>query len=966
MKRFLIFLILVSYSIIYSQTSVEEAWTLNFPPFLDFNNINIVDMGKDNTGNIYLTGTIYENTGNADIFLMKIVSTSFLVEWIAVYNGPANTNQDVADDLEIDNEGNCYVAGLTYTGNNNSDYLTIKFNPSGQQVWVNSYNGLADYMDWINDLFVDNAGNVYVTGANHEQSQFYTNATTIKYNSDGVMQWKSTYVDSNLYDDEGKALTVDNSGNVYVAGQTYTTSTQFLTIKYDSAGVEQWTRIAGSPAQIKYAQFIGLDNSGWIFVGGTNYNPSPPYGPIGYTIWKFNPNGSGAGTTYNSPLEMRGMVVSPLGNVYVTGSQELNGGYSTVKFNSSLNFQWESLYNGGLHDRPNDIKIDADENIYITGHSDPSPFEYNAVTIKYNSAGAQLWVNSHDNQTYTSTLGRVILLDNSGDLYVAVGNSSGVGNYPEIIKLNNSNGNQQWVSNFKSFSQPTSIQEDSEGNIYIAGFGGLNQSMWDYITMKCDSSGKIKWIRTYNGPANEADQANDIEIDSEGNVYVTGGSKGIGTDFDFATIKYDSSGNEQWVVRYNSPAFYSDIAGDISVDADGNVYVSGSSLGSNTSYDIATIKYNNLGQLQWVKRYNGSADGNDLAQGLEIDLSGNVFVVGTSDSTGSLYDYVTIKYNPSGNVEWVKRYNGLANDGDLVSSMSLDNSGNVFVTGWSFGNTTNSDYATVKYNSSGVEQWSARWDDPASSYDYANDIAVDGDGNVYVTGISQGMGTDNDYTTVKYNSIGEQQWAVPYNGQSNGSDVAYHVTLDHLGDIYVAGYSNNNAEYSTIKYNKQGVQQWEINFDLLNYQDTATDLLVDNSGNVVVAGYSSKAGEEWLWSIVKYKQPGFLPSDVETETTLPTEFVLYQNYPNPFNPTTKISWQSPVSTWQSLKVYDVLGNEVATLVDEERPAGSYEEIFDANYLSSGVSARGGYASGVYFFRIKAGEFVQTKKLILMK
>ena len=257
MKRFVICLILVWYSTIYSQSSVEEDWTLNFPPVIDYEFLNVVDMEKDNMGNVYLTGTIYENTGNADIFLMKIVSTSFLVEWIAVYNGPANTNQDVVDDLEIDNEGNCYVAGLTYTGNNNSDYLTIKFNPSGQQVWVNTYNGLADYMDWINDLFVDNAGNVYVTGANHEQSQFYTNATTIKYNSDGVMQWKSTYVDSNLYDDEGKALTVDNSGNVYVAGQTYTTSTQFLTIKYDSAGVEQWTRIAGSPAQIKYAQFIG-------------------------------------------------------------------------------------------------------------------------------------------------------------------------------------------------------------------------------------------------------------------------------------------------------------------------------------------------------------------------------------------------------------------------------------------------------------------------------------------------------------------------------------------------------------------------------------------------------------------------------------------------------------------------------------------------------------------------------------
>ena len=676
---------------------------------------------------------------------------------------------------------------------------------------------------------------------------------------------------------------------------------------------------------------------------------------------KYNPDGSyaGGGNTYNSSSTMRGMVVGPQGNVYVTGESSganQSRDFVTVKFNALGNFQWEKRFNYSEFDRPTDIVIDGNENIFITGYSTIPSVQAYAVTVKYNSSGDSLWSNIYTHQNFQNNGAYKIILDEAGDLYETIHYYSGSTQGNELIKLNNS-GAYQWAYNYKCFSQPTSIQEDSEGNIYIAGFGGLNQSMWDYITMKCDSSGKIKWIRTYNGPANEADQANDIELDSEGNVYVTGGSKGIGTDFDFATIKYDSAGNEQWVVRYNAPAFYSDIAGHVSVDAEGNVYVSGSSLGANTSYDIATVKYNNLGQFQWVKRYNSTANGNDLSQGLEVDFSGNVFVAGTSDSTGSLFDYVTIKYNPSDNVEWTKRYNGPASDGDIVSSMSLDNSGNVYVTGWSFGNTTNSDYATVKYNSSGVEQWTARWDDPASSYDYANDIAVDGDGNVYVTGISQGMGTDNDYTTVKYNSLGEQQWAVPYNGQSNGSDVAYHVTLDYLGDIYVTGYSNNNVEYSTIKYNKLGVQQWEINFDLLNYQDTPTDLLVDNSGNVVVAGYSSKAGEEWIWSIVKYNQPGFLPSDVETETNPPTEFVLYQNYPNPFNPTTKISWQSPVSSWQTLKIYDVLGNEVATLVDEYKPAGSYEVEF---------SAIGGSASGVYFYRIRAGEFVQTKKLILMK
>ena len=105
----------------------------------------------------------------------------------------------------------------------------------------------------------------------------------------------------------------------------------------------------------------------------------------------------------------------------------------------------------------------------------------------------------------------------------------------------------------------------------------------------------------------------------------------------------------------------------------------------------------------------------------------------------------------------------------------------------------------------------------------------------------------------------------------------------------------------------------------------------------------------------------------------PNNFKLYQNYPNPFNPSTKISWQSPVSGWQTLKVYDILGNEVATLVNEFREAGFYEVEF---------SSKGGYASGrdastltsgVYIYKIQvypakggAGDFSETKKMLLTK
>ena len=99
---------------------------------------------------------------------------------------------------------------------------------------------------------------------------------------------------------------------------------------------------------------------------------------------------------------------------------------------------------------------------------------------------------------------------------------------------------------------------------------------------------------------------------------------------------------------------------------------------------------------------------------------------------------------------------------------------------------------------------------------------------------------------------------------------------------------------------------------------------------------------------------------VQDEETLPTEFLLSQNYPNPFNPLTIISWQSPVGSQQTIKVFDVLGNEIATLVDEYKPAGRYEVEFQSSVGSLQL------ASGIYYYKLQAGSFVQTKKMILLK
>ena len=131
--------------------------------------------------------------------------------------------------------------------------------------------------------------------------------------------------------------------------------------------------------------------------------------------------------------------------------------------------------------------------------------------------------------------------------------------------------------------------------------------------------------------------------------------------------------------------------------------------------------------------------------------------------------------------------------------------------------------------------------------------------------------------------------------------------------------------------------------------------------NAVDKKYSRNLGQDKGIELVS----NYNPTSVEEKNNSgsnPREFKLKQNYPNPFNPATVISYQLPVTSFFKLKVYDVSGNEVATLVNEEKPTGTYEVSWNAD----GVSAKGGYTSGVYFYQLKAGNYTSVKKMILMK
>ena len=536
---------------------------------------------------------------------------------------------------------------------------------------------------------------------------------------------------------------------------------------------------------------------------------------------------------------------------------------------------------------------------------------------------------------------------------------------------------QEWVARYNgpgnNFEDVTSMAVDDSGNVYITGQSqGIGTSS-DYATIKYNSLGIEQWAARYNGPQNTTDESNSIAIDKSGNVYVTGNSAGNGTALDYATIKYNPSGVEKWVSRYNGPQNSTDQSKSIAVDNSGNVYVTGYSQSGQNGYDIATIKYDSAGDSVWVEIFNTPEIGSaDYANSLVIDTLGNVYVSGwrriPSGSTN--LDYLTLKYNSTGLLLWAADYNGPANSNEVPNAIAVDGNGNVYVTG----NSQNSivsgadnDYATVMYNSSGVQQWVSRYDGPSSGQDESKSIAIDDSGNVYVTGQSTDVnGSTPDYATIKYNSLGAEQWVSRYTGiQNNSGDGANSLAIDNLGNVYVTGtsgsFSGTKADYATVKYNSLGVQQWaeRYNGPPGNGSDKAKSIVLDKLGNVYITGSSGGSGTSDDFATIKYSQT---PTGIDqTDYNLPQNYSLLQNYPNPFNPSTKIKYGIPaigtsLAAFVQLTVYDILGNEVATLVNEEKPAGNYEVNWNAS----------NHSSGIYFYKMQAGSFVETKKMLLLK
>jgi hypothetical protein len=508
----------------------------------------------------------------------------------------------------------------------------------------------------------------------------------------------------------------------------------------------------------------------------------------------------------------------------------------------------------------------------------------------------------------------------------------------------------------------------------------------------------------------DRDEGKSIAVDGSGNIYIAGYSDATWG----APVNAHTGANDAFVAKLNSSGVLqwntflggsnTDYGESVTVDDSGNVYIAGRSyqtwgtpvnpFAGAFGYDAFAAKLNNSGVLQW-HTFMGASIKEEYCRGIVVDGSNNVYVVGSSAETWGLpvnehaggdFDAFAVKLNESGELQWNTFMGSSSDDGG--KSIAVDGNGNVYIAGNS-GATWASpviahaggfwDAFVAKLNNSGVLQWNTFMG--SSGDDYGESIAVNGSGNIYAAGYSSATWGSpvtahegwNDAFSAKLNNSGVLQWNT-FMG-SSGRDSGESIAVDVNGNVYIVGISiystwgspvnplEGNDEAFAAKLNSSGALQWNTFMGSSDF-DEGYGIVVDSKGKVYVVGNSdatwgspviAHSGGFWDAFVVKFDYSDI--TNVETDLGLPTAFKLSQNYPNPFSDLTLIKYALPGADQVTLKVYNIHGEKVKTLVDQFQTQGNYEIVFDATQLSGGI----------YLYELNIGNSIlEIKKMTLIK
>ena len=590
---------------------------------------------------------------------------------------------------------------------------------------------------------------------------------------------------------------------------------------------------------------------------------------------------------------------------------------------------WTKTFGGSNADGCYSGQSTNDEGYIITGYTRSfGSNERDVWLIKTNSFGDTLWTKTFGGSN--DDIGYSVQQTTDGG-YIITGNtlSFGAGSNDVLLIKTDSSSNIQWTKTFGGMSPDggRSVQQTIDGGYILTGstksFGAGAYDVW---LLKTDSFGDTLWTKTFGGIADDGGRS--IQQTSDGGYIIVGYTISFSAGLsDVWLIKTDASGEILWTKTFGG----SDGEGGYSVEqtSDSGYVLTGANMG-----DVWLIKTNALGDTLWTKTFGGSNE--DIGLSVQPTKDNGYIVTGYTLSFGSgNNDVWLIKTDAFGDTLWTKIFGGSV--ADIGYSVEQTESGGYTIFGF-----------TGSFGAGAGDVWLLRLESdlPANvQIDFfpAVDTALVSGGcttpeftckNLVSTNYKDSISIEPGFNTYFYyfDSSGTQ---IPL-------DNYYFLVIDSL----------NEYDYE-LWFHPKSYPPFDpvlIEFDSTFFSDR-------NNFNIQLV--VKKDGLK----IDSLSQPfhADFGLSVDDSGIIPNEFSLSQNFPNPFNPVSSIQYAIGSRQFVTLKVYDILGKEVTTLVNEEKQPGTYEVEFNI-HSDEGRNL----SSGIYFYQLQAGNYLETKKMVLIK
>lgn len=517
---------------------------------------------------------------------------------------------------------------------------------------------------------------------------------------------------------------------------------------------------------------------------------------------------------------------------------------------------------------------------------------------------------------------------------------------------------QKWVATYNG-QAPTPGWEPADwvtdmavhdGYIYITGYESAATAYW--ATVKYDYSGQEQWVRRLVDGQSQTAEA--LAVDTAGNIYVTGYQKQFSAGGDVVTVKYSPNGDSLWKQIYASPGGNNQ-PNDITIDASGYIYITGASwVTAQQDFDLLLLKYDSNGNLLWDRTLDNGDGQLDTGYELAIDPYGNAIVAGLSEPKAYL-----VKYSPTGDLLWQDEHLGYSTN-DEWRRVETDSVGNIYVLGEISPPGEPNHLWTAKYDSAGNILWEDNYTGTADEACYAGNLTIMPDGGVVITGQSWDVPNSISIVTIRYAPNGTKLWQQLEKAgyaQTSGKDVA----SDKEGNIYITGYGYNYSyqeDIITLGYSPDGNLLWTQIYAAPDpaQSDYPQVIAVDDSANVFVTGHSWDAASSNNYTTIMYSRGSTTIIGPGEKPVVDANVVVQEPWPNPFNPSTTIAYEIFKPANVKIEIFNLVGQKIQTLFNNQMLPGSHEIEFNAQNLPSGV----------YLCRIEAGAYQKVKKMVLLR